>query len=199
MKLIIQGKNIEITDAIRDHVNQKVGKAMTHLGELANKVDVELSVPTGMRGQPQQIAEVTVYAKRSVIRAEERHENLYTSIDLVSDKIARQAKRFKGKQQQQRTTAGKVSPSQLKTVPNHDVDVEMPTDLIGERVPELPPKVLRNKFFSMPPMSVQEAQDNLQLIDHDFYVFQNEDTREINVIYERNHGGYGVIQPRKEA
>lgn len=132
IKLIIQGKNIEITEAIRDRVNQKIMKAIAPLDGLATKVDVELSLPTGLRGQPQQVAEVTVYAKSSVIRAEERQENLYASIDLVADKTARQAKRFKDKQQQR--------------------------------------------------SSVDKAQ-----------------TKKISVIYECNHGGYGVIQPRKEA
>jgi putative sigma-54 modulation protein len=194
MKLIIQGKNLEITEAIRDHVNQKIGKATTYLGDLVTKVDVELSGITSLKGQPQQTAEVTVYAKNNVIRAEERHENLYASIDLVSDKIIRQLKRYKDRQQVR---------SQPKAVQSTALEADalplVPTDLIGERTAELPPKVLRNKFFAMPPMSTQAALDNLQLIDHDFYMFQNSETGEINVIYERNHGGYGLISPRKES
>ncbi len=200
MKLIIQGKNLEITEAIRDHVNQKMGKATHYLGDLVSKIDVELSGPKhlkgSLKGQPQQTAEVTVYAKSNVIRAEEQHENLYASIDLVSDKIVRQLKRYKERQQ------GRSQPKSVQS-PNLDPDVQaptdlVPTDLIGERKPELPAKVLRNKFFAMPAMSVQEALDNLQLVDHDFYMFQNAATHEINVIYERNHGGYGVIAPRQE-
>ncbi|MEL7053044.1 MAG: ribosome-associated translation inhibitor RaiA [Cyanobacteria bacterium J06588_5] len=196
MKLIIQGKNIEITEAIRDRINQKIGKAIAPLSDVATKVDVELSVPTGIRGQPQQVTEVTVFAKNSVIRAEKRHENLYASIDLVSDKIARQAKRFKDRQQKQRPLDKASSLNQI-TAPIDEAELDVSADLFEERVPELPPKVVRNKFFSMPPMSVQDALDNLQLVDHDFYVFQNAQTQEINVVYERNHGGYGVIQPRK--
>lgn len=198
MKLIIQGKNLEITDAIHEHVHQKIGKAMSFMDDPAAKVDVELSVPSSLRGQPQQIAEVTVFASSAVIRAEERHENLYASIDLVADKIARQLKRYKERykdRSQQRPPA--------KEVPDigreNQVAEALPTELIGDRTPELPPKVLRNKFFAMPAMSVEEALDNLQLVDHDFYVFRNAQTSEINVIYERNHGGYGVIQPRKES
>jgi putative sigma-54 modulation protein len=200
MKLIIQGKNLEITEAIRDHVNQKIGKATNYLGDLVTKIDVELSGANALKGQPpQQIAEVTVYAKSNVIRAEERHENLYASIDLVSDKIVRQLKRYKERQQarsqHKATQSSNTGPDVATQAP---IDL-IPNDLIGERKPELPAKVLRNKFFAMPPMSVQEALDNLQLVDHDFYMFQNIATNEINVIYERNHGGYGVISPRKEA
>ena len=73
----------------------------------------------------------------------------------------------------------------------------MPEDLIGDRAPELPSQVVRMKYFSMPPMTTDEALEHLQLVDHDFYMFLNKETNEINVIYSRNHGGFGVIQPRE--
>jgi len=189
MKLIIQGKNIEITDAIHDYVHQKIGKAMNYFEEWMTKADVKLSAPRNSRKQPQQITEVTVYASGTVIRAEEHHENLYASIDLVADKLARQIQKYKDKRQHR---------SQIKDDQSNDINQGIiSSDLIQDRTPELPPKVVRNKFFSMPPMTIQEALDNLQLVDHDFYMFCNSATGEINVIYERNHGGYGVIQPRK--
>ncbi|MEO1401867.1 MAG: ribosome-associated translation inhibitor RaiA [Cyanobacteria bacterium J06635_1] len=191
MRLVIQGRNLEITDAINDYVHQKIGKALNHFENLTTKIDVNLSVPRNLRGPSQQIAEVTVYANGSVIRAQEKHENLYASIDLVADKLTRQLKRYKDKHQR-RSAPKEMAGGDLEPLP-------LATDMIRDRTPELPPKVVRNKFFSMPPMSVQEALDNLQLVDHDFYMFQNAETGEINVIYERNHGGYGVLQPRKEA
>lgn len=190
MQLIIHRKNIEITDAIHSYVHQKIGKAINHTEDLMTKVDVKLSVPRHSRKQIQQIAEVTVYANGTVIRAEEKHENLYTSIDLVADKLTRQLQKYKAKKQRR---------PQPKRDESGNLDHTLvPNDLTQDRSPELPPKVVRNKFFSMPPMSTQEALDNLQLIDHDFYMFHNVETGEINVIYERNHGGYGIIQPRQE-
>lgn len=79
-----------------------------------------------------------------------------------------------------------------------DSAVELKTveDLIGDRTPQLPSEVVRTKYFAMPPMTVDEALEQLQMVGHDFYMFQNSESGEINVIYERNHGGYGVIQPR---
>lgn len=194
-KLIIQGRNIEVTEAIRSHVQQKLGRAIDSFQDVAKKVEVNLSVPQDVKGPPQQISEVTVYASGTVIRAAENHESLYASIDLVSDKIARQLKRYREKLQKR----SQRKPAH-KTIPTEDIaneEAPFSADLMQGRSPLLPEKVVRNKFFSMPPMTIQEALDNLQLVDHDFYVFQNKQTGKINVIYERNHGGYGVIQPHK--
>ncbi|XZN89701.1 MAG: ribosome hibernation-promoting factor, HPF/YfiA family [Microcoleus sp.] len=190
MKLVIQGKNIEITDAIREYVNQKVEKAVSHFQSLTTEVDIHLSVARNPRINPKQTAEVTIYANGSVIRAEESTESLYASIDLVADKIARQLRKFKEKRQDNKTTTN------AKTVAVVD-ELPVVVDLIGDRTPELPAEVVRTKYFAMPPMTVQEALEQLQIIDHDFYMFQNAETGEINVLYERkSHGGYGVIQPR---
>ncbi|MBE9035311.1 ribosome hibernation-promoting factor, HPF/YfiA family [aff. Roholtiella sp. LEGE 12411] len=188
MKLVIHGKNIEITDAIREYVHQKIEKAVSHFQNITNEVDVHLSVARNPRINPRQAAEVTIYANGSVIRAEESSENLYASIDLVADKIARQLRKYKERRQDQKTHAQPTN----EVVAGESVV----TDLIGDRTPELPSEVVRTKYFSMPPMTVAEALEQLQLVGHDFYMFRNSETGEINVIYERNHGGYGVIQPR---
>ncbi|MEG4171114.1 MULTISPECIES: ribosome hibernation-promoting factor, HPF/YfiA family [unclassified Microcoleus] len=190
MKLVIQGKNIEITDAIRDYVNQKVEKAVSHFQTLTTEVDIHLSVARNPRINPKQTAEVTIYANGSVIRAEESTESLYASIDLVADKIARQLRKFKEKRHDHKIQS---SAKTVTVVEEHPVVA----DLIGDRTPELPAEVVRTKYFAMPPMTVQEALEQLQIIDHDFYMFRNAETGEINVLYERKtHGGYGVIQPR---
>jgi putative sigma-54 modulation protein len=187
MKLVIHGKNIEITDAIREYVHQKIEKAVSHFQSITNEVDVHLSVARNPRINTRQAAEVTIYANGNIIRAEESSENLYASIDLVADKIARQLRKYKERRQEHKT----------QPIPTNEAVIPEPVeDLIGDRTPELPGEVVRTKYFSMPPMTVEEAQEQLQLVGHDFYMFRNADSGEINVIYERNHGGYGVIQPR---
>ncbi len=190
MKLLIQGNNIEVTEAIHDYVSEKLDKAVKHFHNITTKVDVHLSVARNDRISDKHKAEVTVYANGTVIRAQEGSENLYASIDLVSDKIARQLRKYKEKKLNKKTHA------QVKTA---EVLTEEPVteDLIGDRIPELPAQVLRMKYFAMPPMTIEEALEQLQLVDHDFYMFCNSNTKEINVIYMRNHGGYGVIQPRQ--
>ncbi|TAG90853.1 MAG: ribosome-associated translation inhibitor RaiA, partial [Oscillatoriales cyanobacterium] len=150
MKLVIQGKNIEITDAIREYVNQKVEKAVSHFQALTTQVDIHLSVARNPRINPKQTAEVTIYANGSVIRAEESTENLYASIDLVADKIARQLRKFKEKRHDNKTNSNAKVVSVVDELP-------VVTDLIGDRTPELPPEVVRTKYFAMPPMTVQEA------------------------------------------
>ena len=189
MKLVIHSKNIEVTDAIREYVQQKIEKAVSHFQNLTNEVDVHLSVARNPRiSTTRQAAEVTIYANGSVIRAEESSESLYSSIDLVADKIARQLRKYKEKRQDKKTH------TQLKA--SVAVEEQVVTDLIGDRTPELPSKVVRTKYFAMPAMAIAAALEQLQLVDHDFYMFRNAETGEINVIYERNHGGFGVIQPR---
>jgi putative sigma-54 modulation protein len=188
MKLVIHGKNIEITDAIREYVHQKIEKAVSHFQNITNQVDVHLSVARNPRISTKQAAEVTIYANGSVIRAEESSESLYASIDLVADKIARQLRKYKEKRQDHKTQP--ISTNEIVAPET------VAADLIGDRIAELPEEVVRTKYFSMPPMTLAEAQEQLQLVGHDFYMFHNAETGEINVIYERNHGGYGVIQPR---
>lgn len=189
MKLLIQGNNITVTDAIHDYVEQKLEKAVKHFQSMTTKVDVHLSVARNSRINDKHKAEVTVYANGTVIRAQEGSENLYASIDLVSDKIARQLRKYKERQHDQKTQAQPKTAETLQDKP-------VAEDLVGDRSPELPAEVVRMKYFAMPAMSIEEALEQLQLVDHDFYMFRNKDTDEINVIYIRNHGGYGVIQPR---
>jgi putative sigma-54 modulation protein len=190
MKLVIQGKNIDVTDAIREYVHQKIEKAITHFDYLLTEVDVNLSVARNPRiNTMKQSAEVTLYVNGAIVRAQESSENLYASIDLVADKIARQLRKFKEKRRENKREPLKTSVA----LADQPAVIQLPE----AREPELPKGVLRSKYFAMSPMSVDEALSQLEVIDHDFYMFLNADTGEMNVIYERHHGGYGVIQPRK--
>lgn len=192
MKLLIQGNNIEVTESIHDYVEEKLDKAVKHFQNLASKVDVHLSVERNARISNKHKAEVTVYANGTIIRAQENSESLYASIDLVSDKISRQLRKYKERKLDQ-----KVHPAEktVEAIEEKSID----GSLIGDRQPELPAEVVRMKYFAIESMSIDEAKEQLQLVDHDFYMFRNRDSNEINVIYIRNHGGFGVIQPRSNS
>lgn len=192
MKLLIQGNNIEVTEAMHNYVREKLAKAVRHFNNITTKVDVHLSVASHNRANDSHQAEVTVYANGTVIRAQETSENLYASIDLVSDKIARQLRKYKEKQLHKKTHAqSNIREVEVREEPIAEIDLN------PSKIPQLPQEVVRTKYFAMPPMTVEAALEQLQVIDHDFYMFCNSETDQINVIYCRNHGGYGVIQPRK--
>ncbi|MEL6250171.1 MAG: ribosome-associated translation inhibitor RaiA [Cyanobacteria bacterium J06626_23] len=196
MELVIQGKNIDITPSIRGYVSQKIEKAVSHFQTLITEVDVNLSVARNPRITPKQTAEVTIYVNRSVVRAEESSDSLYASIDMVSDKICRQLRKYKERYREKRR---EPDPVRASAVLNEPIAEDAPdiSQLLTQKQPALPPEVLRTKYFEMSPMTVEAALEHLEMVGHDFYMFHNIETHEINVVYERNHGGYGLLQPRQ--
>ncbi len=192
MKLLIHGRNLELTSALREYTQSKIERAIHHYQDMVKEADVHLSVARNPR-VPQQTAEVTVFASGTVIRAQERSENLYASIDLVASKLCRQLRRYK-----ERHSSHHTSNHKLRTDENDSVEVtnENNLPLTERKEVHLPNPGVRRKYFSMPPMKVEEAMHQLDLIDHDFYLFKDSETGDLQVIYKRNHGGYGVIQAR---
>ena len=193
MKLLIHGRNLDVTPAIREYTEAKLNRAISHFDGLVKEADVHLSVTRNPR-VPQQTAEVTVFANGVVIRAQERSENLYASIDLVATKLSRQLTRYKDRLQER--TQGPVHRSAAAeeagaaTLPNPGDTL---TDGLEAAVPH---RGVRRKYFAMPAMELEEALHQLDLIDHDFYMFRDAGTGQIQVVYRRNHGGFGVIQAR---
>ena len=194
MKLLIHGRNLEITPALRDYTQTKLERATSHFGDAVREADVHLSVARNPR-VPQQTAEVTVFANGTVIRAQERSENLYASIDLAAGKLARQLRRWKERHSDHHHSHGhSASHTPSMDVVNDESPVE--ESLLHGREAELPNPGVRHKYFAMPPMGLEEARRQLDLIDHDFYLFREKESNQLQVIYRRNHGGYGVIQAR---
>ena len=195
MKLLIHGRNLEITPALRDYTQTKLERATSHFGDAVREADVHLSVARNPR-VPQQTAEVTVFANGTVIRAQERSENLYASIDLAAGKLARQLRRWKERHSDHHHSHGhSASHTPSTDVVNDASPVE--GSLLQGREAELPDPGVRRKYFAMPPMGLEEARRQLDLIDHDFYLFREKESDQLQVIYRRNHGGYGVIQARE--
>jgi putative sigma-54 modulation protein len=194
MKLLIHGRNLEVTPAIRDYTETKLTRAINHFEGIVKEADVHLSVARNPR-VPQQIAEVTMFANGTVIRAQERSDNLYASIDLVASKLSRQLNRYKDRLLERQQ--GPVHRS-ARDEEAGAASLPLPgASLTDGKEPATPSRGVRRKYFAMPPMALDDALHQLDLIDHDFYVFRDAETDQIQVVYRRNHGGFGVIQPRE--
>ncbi|XP_021805449.1 ribosome-binding factor PSRP1, chloroplastic [Prunus avium] len=203
VKLIIQGRNLELSEAVKKHVEDKVGKAVQKHSHLAREADVRLSVRGGEFGKGPRIrrCEVTLFTKKhGVFRAEEEAETLYASIDLASSIIQRKLRKIKEKDSDHgRHMKGfnrlKVREPATQIVVEEEEEEEetVPQEEEGDFIND---EIVRTKYFDIPPLTVTEAVDQLENVDHDFYAFRNEETGEINIIYKRREGGYGLIIPK---
>ncbi|KAK9093745.1 hypothetical protein Scep_025214 [Stephania cephalantha] len=198
VKLILQGKNLDMTDGVKKYVEEKVGKAVQKHSHLVREVDVRLSLRGGEigRGPKLRRCEVTLFTKRhGVVRAEEDAESLYGSIDLVSSIIQRKLRKIKEKEADHgRHMKGfnrlKVREPEVPVVGDDAEETRQDEEV--NFIDEL----VRTKSFEMPPLTVSEALEQLELVDHDFYAFRNEETGDINIVYKRKDGGYGLIIPK---
>ena len=194
MKILIHGKNLELTGALKEYTEAKIEKATHHYKDIVKEADIHLSIEKNPRVSFQ-TAEVTIFANGTIIRAEEKTENLYSSIDLVSNKLCRKLRKYKERNNKTfHSNQFKNKESlQIESVESRFLD----KDLLKEGMQaSLPEPSIKNKYFEMTPISSEEARKQLDLIDHDFYVFRNKKNNELQVIYKRNHGGYGLIQSK---
>ena len=194
MKILIHGKNLELTGALKEYTEAKIEKATHHYKDIVKEADIHLSIEKNPRVSFQ-TAEVTIFANGTVIRAEEKTENLYSSIDLVSNKLCRKLRKYK--ERNNKTIHNK----QFKNKDSLPIE-SMESNFLDKAFfnegteASLPEPSIKNKYFEMTPISSEEARKQLDLIDHDFYVFRNKKNNELQVIYKRNHGGYGLIQSK---
>ena len=170
----IRGKNIEITFALKDYVEKRVGKVSKYF-DAVSEITVLLAVTKGRH-----IVEVTVPINGILLRGEESTMDMYTSIDLVVEKLERQIEKHKTK------LARKFRQVSFK-------------EAVVEEIKEAPEvedfQVVKTKRFAVKPMDIQEAIMQMNLINHDFFVFRDAKTEAVNVVYRRKDGKYGLIDP----
>ena len=171
MQIAIRGKGIDVTNALKDHVEKKVGK-IEKFFEMPLTAQVTLNVE-----RDRHIVEVTVPVNGMYIRGEEATGDMYASIDLVVDKLEKQIEKYKTRINR------KLRGTEAREPGTADFGVT------GE------PKVVKTKRFSVKPMPVEEAVMQINLIGHDFFVFSNADTKQVNVLYRRKDGNFGLIEP----
>jgi putative sigma-54 modulation protein len=186
MQLILKGKNVEITDWLREYVEKKVNKLDRYLPDI-HEARIELSVQKTRSSQDRQVAQLTVRSNGAILRAEERTDDMFAAIDAVVDKMHRQIARYKGKRidrwQGQRLNRGEVE------LPPVDEEVLEELAEVQER------RIVRVKRFAVSPMDEEEAVEQMELLGHDFFVFFNPNTGTLNVLYRRKDGNYGLLEP----
>ena len=194
MKILIHGKNLELTGSLKEYTEAKIKKATLHYKDIVKEADIHLSVEKNPRVSFQ-TAEVTIFANGTIIRAEEKTENLYSSIDLVSNKLCRKLRKYK--ERHNKTFHNNLLKNKHSYANSNEELDSIGKDIFNEkREAKLPEPSIKKKYFEMIPISLEEARKQLDFIDHDFYVFKNKRNNELQVIYKRNHGGYGLIQSK---
>jgi putative sigma-54 modulation protein len=178
VQLQVKGKNVEVTDSIRQYAEEKLGKLGRQLAD-PTRVELELALEKNPSIAANHVAEATIWTKGPVLRAREANVDMKASIDQLVDKLERQVKRYKGKRIRRRT----AGPPLDEVVPDDAVPVD------GE------PQVVKTKRFPVKPMSPEEAVLQLELVGHDFFVFRNAESLDVNVVYRRRDGLYGLIEP----
>ena len=194
MKILIHGKNLELTKPLKEYTEAKIERATHHYKDIVKEVDIHLSIEKNPRVSFQ-TAEVTIFANGTIVRAEEKTDNLYSSIDLVSNKLSRKLRKYK-ERHNKKLHNNLVKNKNSYSNANKESDFTDKDIFNKKREARLPEPSIKNKYFEMDPISLEEARKQLDFIDHDFYVFRNKRNKKLQVIYKRNHGGYGLIQSK---
>lgn len=186
MEILVKGRNISVTEALEQYATEKVEKLSKFFDEQhsASRAEVELIHERNRSISEPEVVETTLFINGTVLKARECSPDMYASIDGMSDKLERQVRRYRGRQidRWQGQKKGE-SPEPEPFVVEEEDDVET--------------RIVRTKQFQMKPMSAEEAALQLELLDHAFYVFTSADTGDINVVYRRRDGNYGLIEPAR--
>ena len=188
MDVAIKGRNIAVTEALERYAKEKVERISKFFDDDRSTAEVELIHERNPSISEPEVAEATMFINGSVLKAREATADMYASIDLMSDKLERQVKRYRGRQvarwRGQRQDRTKNDPPE-------------PEPFIVEEEEEIETRIVRTKQFQMKPMSPEEAALQMELLDHSFYVFTSAETGDINVVYRRRDENYGLIEPAK--
>jgi putative sigma-54 modulation protein len=180
MRLQVKGKNVEVSEAIRSYAEEKLGRLDRQLAD-PTRVELELAVEKNPSIADNHVAEATIWTKGPVLRAKEASTDMRASIDLLADKLERQVIRYRQKRRRRgRGSANGKAAESAALLP------------VGEASE---PLIVKTKQFSVRPMTPEQAVVELELVGHDFFVFRHDESGEINVVYRRHQGGYGLIEP----
>jgi len=185
MEINIKARHMAITPEIRAYAEDKVGRAAKLIDGPATEVEIELFVEKNPSIQNNQVAEVTVFTKGPVIRAREAATDMHAAIDLVSDRLGRRIKRYRGKLIDRHASGAGLKGVEPELTPAPETEAEERDAIIVKR-----------KALTLKPMTTDEAILQMELLGHDFFVFRTDEDAEVNILYRRRDGDFGVIAPR---
>lgn len=180
MRLQVKGKNVEVSDSIRRYAEEKMRKLDRQLHALT-QVELELRVEKNPSISANQVAEATIWTKGPTLRAREASTDMKASIDQLTEKLLRQIEHYRAKRSRRQVRGDGIPPGGSMSIPDEETG----------------PTIVKVKQFSVKPMSAEEAALQLDLIGHDFFVFRSDESGDVNVIYRRKDGGYGLIEPQE--
>lgn len=186
----ISGRKVAISDALREQVESKIGNALKVFDIKPMSCDVVLRVDKNRSNPERRACEVTVFVRDNVVRVVAVANDFDAAIDEAADKVTRQLRKYKTRivDKHHRTK---------RPVPDIEPVSDL-ADLIAPAVEEEDDQLVREKIVELTPMSIDEALIQIDLIGHDFYMFEDARTGLTNVVYRRKNGGYGVIKPKIE-
>lgn len=200
MKTQIKGRNVTVTDALEEYASEKIARVHKLLQERkiddVTRVELELKVQKNPSIAQPCIAEATIFTRGPVIRARETSTDMYAAIDLVTDKLMRRVKKYHDKvhgrtrrgHEKTPVEAGAEGAAAAAVAPGAAPEAELDAESGNGRI-------VKTKQFAFKPMSVSEAALQMELIGHSFFVFTNAESNRTNVLYRRNDGHYGLIEP----
>lgn len=193
MELILKSRNGKVSDRQRSHIEEKLGRLDRYFEGAAQSITVEISSEKRRNQNEIKRMQVTLVGDHGVIlRADQSFDDLYKAVDQVHDVLQRQIMRYKGKHWRRgrlRRKSGEFIASEVEQAPALVADDEQEDE--EER------HVVRVKEFALKPMFTDEAIEQMELLDHSFFVFRDADTSQINVVYRRKDGNYGLIAPEE--
>lgn len=199
--IIITGNNVEVTPALMDYVKKKVSRTLGKLRSngAAKDCDVHLSVNKNPKVKNNHKAEVVTSLKGITIRCAEESPDMYASVDLVADRLARKLRKYKERRLEGFHGGPNIGENIADVINAIDENIDEEDDSTEEEfLDTYAPKVTKIKSFDLSnSISTEEAIFALDYIDHDFYVYRDSETEELSVVYKRNAGGIGLIQPQK--
>ncbi len=191
MEIKVQAKNIDLNPNAEEYIQKKFSRLQRHLPNLDDaKMEVSMTQARATRDRVQ--AQMTLNISGYTLRGQDSGVNLFAAVDAVTDVVDRQIRRFKGKVY--RSSQSRKSRSSLRDIPPEAI-IDMPDTIEEEEALEEIGQVVRTKRHSMPPMSVEDAILQMEMLGHSFFLFFNMDSDEYNVAYRRHDGDYGVIEP----